>query len=273
MKKAYEHTRVSVKLRKSETLEQWSIYLEAYPVIDSITKKPKRVREYLNRNITTPVFDKTRTARTSGNGTSTFRPKRDDNGIIQCKSIKDQQNCIYADKIRDYRQREYDNAFLFVDVEAAQAEQNERNECNFIEYFNREIYRRHRDSDSGIIVNWNRSLELFKMFVKGDVLLFSQIDMALMENFKRFLITAPQGGSKKGTISLNTASTYFSLFKAALKQAFIDGYLTIDLAAKAKNIQFYSARREYLTNEELNILANTPCDKPVMKREIGRAHV
>lgn len=266
MKKAYEHTRVSVKLRKSETLEQWSIYLEAYPVIDSITKKPKRVREYLNRNITTPVFDKTRTARTSGNGTSTFRPKRDDNGIIQCKSIKDQQNCIYADKIRDYRQREYDNAFLFVDVEAAQAEQNERNECNFIEYFNREIYRRHRDSDSGIIVNWNRSLELFKMFVKGDVLLFSQIDMALMENFKRFLITAPQGGSKKGTISLNTASTYFSLFKAALKQAFIDGYLTIDLAAKAKNIQFYSARREYLTNEELNILANTPCDKPVMKR-------
>lgn len=266
MKKAYEHTRVSVKLRKSPNYEAWSLYLESYPVIDPITKKPKRLREYLNRNITTPVFDKNRIARTAQDGSSTFRPKRDDNGIIQCKSTKDQQNCIYADKIRAYRQREYDNAFLFVDVEAAQAEQNERNECNFVEYFRQEIYRRHQESETSIIVNWNRSYELLKLFLGGDVLLFSQVDMGMIEKFRRFLITAPQGGSKNGTISLNTASTYFSIFKAALKQAFIDGYLTIDIAAKTKNIQFQSARREYLTIEELNLLANTPCDKPIVKR-------
>jgi hypothetical protein len=36
-----------------------------------------------------------------------------------------------------------------------------------------------------------------------------------MEKFKQFLLKAPQGGSKKGTISKNTASTYFSVFKAA----------------------------------------------------------
>lgn len=78
-------------------------------------------------------------------------------------------------------------------------------------------------------------------------------------------MNAPQGGTKRGTISQNTASTYFSIFKAGLKQAFIDGYLTIDIAAKVKGIQERESRREYLTIEELNRLAQTPCD-PLLKR-------
>jgi hypothetical protein len=52
-----------------------------------------------------------------------------------------------------------------------------------------------------------------------------------------FMLSAPCGGSKKGTVSRNTAATYFSIFKAALKQAFVDGYLTVDLSAKIKGIQ------------------------------------
>ncbi len=103
------------------------------------------------------------------------------------------------------------------------------------------------------------------MFAKCDYIQFSQIDMKYIEAFRSFLIKAPQGGSKKGTISRNTASTYFSIFKAALKQAFVDGYLNCDIAAKAKNIMFQSARREYLSLEELNILAKTPCDD-ILKR-------
>jgi len=100
----------------------------------------------------------------------------------------------------------------------------------------------------------------------GDTLLFSQIDNRLAEDFKFFLLSAPCGGSKIGTISRNTASTYFSIFKAALKQAFIDGYLTIDLSAKIKGIQEQESRREYLTLDELNKLANTPCERDILKR-------
>lgn len=76
----------------------------------------------------------------------------------------------------------------------------------------------------------------------------------------------PQGGKKKGTVSRNTAATYFSIFKAALKQAFVDGYLTIDLAAKAKGIPEQESRREYLTIEELNTLGATECESPIIKR-------
>ena len=79
-------------------------------------------------------------------------------------------------------------------------------------------------------------------------------------------MTAPQGGKKKGVVSRNTAATYFSIFKAALKQAFVDGYLTIDLAAKVKGIPEQESRREYLTLDELNTLANTECNNYIIKR-------
>lgn len=86
-----------------------------------------------------------------------------------------------------------------------------------------------------------------------------------MEAFRTFLMSAPQGGGKSGTLSQNTASTYFSIFKVSLKQAFIDGYLTIDISAKVKGIQEQESRREFLTVEELNSLAQAPCD-PLLKR-------
>ena len=96
-----------------------------------------------------------------------------------------------------------------------------------------------------------------KIFAKSDTILFSQIDLKMVESFRQFIMNAPQGGTKRGTISQNTAATYFSIFKAGLKQAFIDGYLTIDISAKVKGIQERESRREYLTVEELNRLAQT----------------
>lgn len=127
------------------------------------------------------------------------------------------------------------------------------------------MYKRHKNSSTSILVNWKRALDFLKMYA-GENLPFFKINNSFAEEYKRFLLTAPRGGNKCGTISHNTASTYFSIFKAALKQAFIDGYLTVDISAKIKGIQEQESRREYLTVEELNTLASTPCDREVMKR-------
>ncbi len=91
------------------------------------------------------------------------------------------------------------------------------------------------------------------------------MDIAFIEDFKLYLLDAPCGGTKKGTISQNTASTYFSIFKAGLKQAFVEGYLMVDISAKVKGIPDKQVRREYLTLDELDKLAETPCDD-VLKR-------
>jgi integrase len=59
---------------------------------------------------------------------------------------------------------------------------------------------------------------------------------------------------------------YICTFKAALKQAFIDGYLTVDLFAKIKGIPEQETRREFLTVEKLNTLVATPCEYKDLKR-------
>lgn len=263
--KELSNTKVTVRLRKAEDRKEWYVYIESYPVFVPGKKSPQRIREYLNRSVATIEWDKKRTARTEADGTKTYKPKRDDNGIIICRSEKDQESMIYADGVRKLRQREYDNADLYSDAETAQAEQKERLQQNFIEYFDKVTAKRHGNSSTSILINWQRAVEFLKQFA-GNTLLFSQINNRMAEEFKLFLLSAPLGGNKTGTLSQNTASTYFSIFKAALKQAFVDGYLTVDLSAKIKGIQDQESRREYLSIAELNTLAATPCERDVLKR-------
>lgn len=266
MKTPMKRTVFKVILRKSEYKEQWSLIIESFPVFVPGREKPMRKHEPLGRFVTTPIWDKNSSGRTLADGKAYYRPKRDVNGIIQCRSTIDQEACIFADKVRDIRQHEYDNQSLYTETEAEQAAQNERSKCDFIKYFEDLRDKRHQNSSKSIRVNWDREVKLMKMFTEGKPMIFSTIDMNLLEDYKNFLINAPQGGSKKGTITRNTASTYFSIFKAGLHQAFIDGYLTVDIVAKAKNIAYSDKQREYLTIDELNTLAATPCDRPIMKR-------
>jgi len=266
MKKAMLHTKVSVKLRKSELRNEWYLYLEAYPVFKSGHDKPCREREYLNRIITTPIWDKTRPARLNDYGVQTYKPKRDMNGIIICRSKADRETCIFADNVRILRQREYDNTELYSDTEQAMVEKKARGQADFIEYFGKQAAKRHKNDSKSIGVNWDRAHDLLKIFTKDKPLPFAQIDMHLIESFRDFLLKAPRGGNKSGTISQNTASTYFTLFKAALHQAFIDSYFDVDIAAKVKGISGVESRREYLTIEELNKLAATPCEYPMLKK-------
>ena len=74
------------------------------------------------------------------------------------------------------------------------------------------------------------------------------------------------GGNKKGTISQNTASTYFSIVKAGLKQAFVDEYLTVDIGAKVKGITNIEKPRVALSMNEVQMLVDTPCKDDVLKR-------
>lgn len=266
MKKKLSNTKCTVKLRKSEYRDEWYLIIDIYPVYKTPNGKPIRIKEGVNRSVTTPIWDKSHIAKTHPDGSVTYKPRRDANGVIMCRSAVDNESCLYADKVRELRQREYDNQELYTEAESALAAQSERSQANFIDYFEQEAKRRHTANSESIKVNWNRVYELIKIFAESDNVPFSNIDLRFIENFKQFMLTAPQGGKKSGTVSRNTAATYFSIFKAALKQAFVDGYLIVDLSAKVKGIPEQESRREYLTIEELNQLALTKCDNPIIKR-------
>lgn len=260
MKKPLSHTKVTVKLRKSQYKKEWYLIVEAYPVVKA-GNKVERIVESVNRSITTPIWDKSTSTRSSG-----FKPKRDINGVIMCSSSLDQESCIYADNVRKLRQHEYDNLSLYTDKEREIAEQNERSGQNFIDYFKKITYSRHPNSSESIIINWNRVAALLEIFSKNKPVPFSSISVKWMEEFKMFLLSASQGGSKKGSISQNTASTYFSIFKAGLKQAFIDEFFSSDISERVKNIPTKESRREVLTIEEVNKLAETPCSNNILRR-------
>jgi hypothetical protein len=247
-------TKVTVRLRKVENRKEWYVYLECYPVFVPGKKQPQRIREYFNRTVTSVEWDKKRTARTSETA-KTYKPKRDDNGVILCRSEKDRETMLYADSVRKLRQREHDTVDLYSETDAAQAEHKEKMQQNFIDYFEEVIKKRHARSSDSIRKNWKHTLDLLKKHI-GQTLPFSKIDIRFAEDFKLFLMSAPCGGKKSGAITQNTASTYFAIFKSALKQAFVDGYFTIDLAArkfKAKNFDYctFSGTFTYRNDQSL----------------------
>ena len=108
--------------------------------------------------------------------------------------------------------------------------------------------------------------ELLKIYSQGQPIPFKDISVKLLEDIKMFLLRAPMGGNKKGTISQNTASTYFSILKAGLKQAFVDEYLTVDIGAKVKGITNIEKPRVALSMNEVQMLVDTPCKDDVLKR-------
>ena len=266
MRKPLLHTKVTVKLRKSEYREEWYLVVESYPIRKPDGGKPGRIIESVNRIITTPIWDTTAITGIDADGNYKNKPKRDTNGIIQCTSRLDREACIYADKVRALRQQEYDTAVVYSDREQEMIAQNERMEQDFIAYFNSIIYKVHPNSSNSIIVNWTRVGKLLSIFSEGKPIPFRKINVKLLEDLKLFMLTAPQGGNKKGTLSQNSAATYFSIVKAGLHRAFIDEYLTVDIAAKVKGIPELKVKRETLTLEEAELLAQTPCENEVLKR-------
>ena len=266
MRKPLLHTKVTVKLRKSEYREEWYLVIESYPVRKPGSDKPGRIIEAVNRIIKTPIWDYSSVTKIDVNGNFSYKPKRDANGVIQCSSQLDKESCIYADKVRAMRQQEYDTAVIYSDREEEIIAQNEWSEQDFIEYFKNIIYKCHPNSSNSIIVNWTRVGELLSIYSKGKPIPFKKINVSLLEYLKLFMLRAPRGGGKSGTLSQNSAATYFSIVKAGLHRAFIDEYLTVDIAAKIKGIPDQKVKRETLTLEETERLAMTPCENEVLKR-------
>lgn len=112
--------------------------------------------------------------------------------------------------------------------------------------------------------NWNSALKYLEAYTNGQ-LKFANLNGKFLDGFKDYLQTTKSNKSSKTTLSQNSAVSYFNKVKAALKQAYKDGYLKIDLNARTEPIKEAETRREYLTLEELNKLVKTPCNNPIMK--------
>ena len=228
---------VKVTLREKKISKgRKSLYLDFYPAIPNPeTGEPTR-REFLGLYILekpkTP-FDKQHINETLKIGES-IRQKREN----------------FLNKPEIYSQYEKDQLRL-----------KELGEQCFIEYFKSLTNKRKASNHD----NWISALRYLDNFTNGKMK-FADLNEKFLEDFKEYLLTTKSNKSNKTTLSQNSAVSYFNKVKAALKQAYKDGILQTDLNAKVKPIKAAETRREYLTLEELNNLAKTDCNNPLLKR-------
>ncbi|MBN2011942.1 site-specific integrase [candidate division KSB1 bacterium] len=126
-----------------------------------------------------------------------------------------------------------------------------KNKANFIEYFEKLVSEKDKKGRA-----WYSTSVHLKNFA-GDTITFSKITEQWLNEFKNYLL------SKIGN---NTAHTYFLIVKAALKQAVKDKIILSSPGNQIAHIKKYEVKRSFLTQIEIQKLADAPCDDPEVKR-------
>jgi len=228
---------IKVKLRtKAISGKRQSLYLDFYPPIPNPeTGEPTR-REFLGLYL----FDKPKTP-------------------FDKQHNKETQQT--AEQIRQKKDNQLNKPEIYTGYEKEQLKIKEQNEKSFLEYF-KQLANKRKASNSE---NWLATYNYLDSFANSKIK-FSDLNIKFCNDFRDYLLTTPSKKSKKVTLTQNSAATYFFTFKAALRQAFKDGYLFSDLSSKVQTIKTPEIQRNFLTIEELNKLQKTECKLPMLKQ-------
>jgi len=112
--------------------------------------------------------------------------------------------------------------------------------------------------------NWTATLVHLKRHIPPGTV-FEEIDDAFVKRVRNYFDKEARTKSDL-PLALNSKYSYFNKFKASLRLAFNEGYLSINYAAQAKSFEQAESQREYLTFKELQNLSNAPCKYEVLKR-------
>ena len=227
---------IKVSLRQKEISgNRHSLYLDFYPAVPHPeTGEPTR-REFLGLYL----FDKAKTPVDKEHNKDTLQ---------------------IAEQIRQKRDNNLNKPEIYSAFEKEQLKQNEMGERSFVEYF-KQLANKRKASNYD---NWVSALKHLEKFT-GGILKFTDLNEAFCNDFKEYLLTTKHKHSDKPLLSQNSALSYFNKVKAAMKQAYKDGYLKNNLNATIEPIKQAETQRNYLTIEELNALVKTDCANPLLK--------
>ncbi|MEO6488617.1 MAG: site-specific integrase [Ferruginibacter sp.] len=237
-----------VKLRqKGISGNRQSLYLDFYPPILHPETNETTRREFLGLYINSESFvdEKGKTKK------------------ITLSPIDKQHNketLQLGEQIRQKRENHINKPEIYTGYEKEQLKIKERGERNFVEYFKQLADKRKASNYD----NWVSAYAYLEKFTNG-ILKFSDLNEKFCNDLKEYLLTTKSNKSSKTTLSQNSALSYFNKVKAALKQAYKDGFLITDLNSKVEQIRQAETQRNFLTIEELNKLIKTDCQNPIMK--------
>jgi integrase len=238
-----------------------SLYLDFYPAIPHPETGKKTRREFLGLFLFSDIeYREERYLTEKGNPKIRFIPVLDKSGknkrtrLGELEKEHNRETKALAENIKAKRHIAIqEGKFGFLS--------STKKNADFVEYFT-QLTEKREGANNG---NWLSALNYIKDFTGGE-LRFSEISEPLCMEFREYLLTAPSKRSSKQTLSQNSAHSYFNKFKAALKQAFKEGYLDKDLNGRIEPIKQAETERQYLTLEELQAVANTKCSIPILKK-------
>ncbi|MCL2027994.1 MAG: site-specific integrase [Bacteroidales bacterium] len=260
MKQKFHRTKCNVKLQKSiHHKDEYYLFIEAYPVFVENTSVPQRKKISLNRTITTPIWDKDRPTRGRKH-----LPKRNVEGVIQCRSDADKEACKLAHKYCQMKQTDYDNQAMFPEQYRQKKEADRKADMNFIDYLRKLIKRRSATVGLSCTSQWEIMLQKIEDFADGQTVRFGDLTPQWLDDFRNYLITKKNENGK--ALSPNSQKLYLSKLKSALICAYKEEITPTDLSLKMQSIKGEKSKRVSLTQAELQALANTPCKSDETKR-------
>ena len=259
---------VKVKLRsKAISGSRQSLYLDFYPPIPHPeSDKPTR-REFLNLFLFNEiVIEEQKYFDERGKEQKRFVTVADNKGKpkkVKLNPIDKQHNLDtwkLAEQIRSKRENQLNKPEIYTGYEIEQLRIKERENSSFLDYFTK--LKNNRKSSNHD--NWVSAYNYLEKF-SGVKLKFADLNEKFCNDFRDYLLKAPSYRSSKTILAPNSASSYFNKFKAALKQAYIDGYLRTDLNVRVARIKEEETQRNILTIDELNDLVKTECEDHILK--------
>jgi len=223
----------NVTLRHKEISKgRLSLYLDYFPsIVNPKTGKPTR-REFLQLYI----FDKPK---------NTLEREHNSTQINLAEQIR-------AKRLLDIRNREYGlKEHIDLDV-------------NFYDYFKDIVDKFYSDGSVGNFNTWKSALDHWERLF-GKELTSKQLLPYHVDQFRAHLLNAKSLRNNKKKLKINSSSSYYKNFINVLKRAYKDKLLSSNLAEDAVYIKEEETIRDYLTEDELSVLAKTPVSVPSLK--------
>ena len=134
---------------------------------------------------------------------------------------------------------------------------HEKMKGDFLKFFEKEARKKYE--------KWYVVYKHFYSFVNGKCC-FGDITIELCNEFKDYLLNTNQLRLSHRRITQNSASGYFSTFRALLRIAYRNKMIRENINDFLEEIPTEEVKKEYLTIDELKQLAATPCEIPVLRR-------
>ena len=254
-------TKCSVRLQKSPTgKNEYYLYIEAYPVYeDDSDQQPRRKTTFLNRVVSTVVWDTKRSTR-GGN----FLPKRNVEGVIQCRSKADQQSALFAAQVCAVMQDEYNKKALFPEQYKEQQEQYAREQIEVLPYIEKLIEKRKATLTEGTMGVWYNFLTKYKAFEGKNKLTFGDMNRAKIEEYIDFI--ANFKSKKVGKLATNSQKAMIRCLQAVLNEAWKEEIITFNPNHAIEMPKGEQKQKQFLTLPELQTLYATECKNDTIKR-------